>query len=161
MAEWNWRRRLLAATGYLELDMLGDAARELDAVPIEHRESPDVIGIRLSLAMAVKDWPLAAELAQHMVTVQPDEPSWWINLAYSVRRCQSIELAEEILLQAAIQHPKEVMIHFNLACYASVTGRLAIASERLQQAIALNPKIRALALEDEDLLPLRESISNL
>jgi len=161
MPEWNWRRRLLAATGYLELDMLGDAARELDAVPAEHREGLDVIGIRLSLAMAVKDWPLAAELAQHMVTVQPDEPGWWINLAYSVRRCQSIELAEEILLQAAIQHPKEVMIHFNLACYASVTGRLAIASERLQQAISLNPKIRKLALEDEDLLPLRESISNL
>ena len=161
MAEWNWRRRLLAATGYLELDMLSDASRELDAVPPEHRESLDVIGIKLSLAMAVKDWSLAAELARHMVTAQPDEPSWWINLAYSVRRCQTIEQAEEILLQAAIQHPKEVMIHFNLACYASVTGRLAIAAERLQQAIALNPKIRQLALEDEDLQPLRESIAHL
>ena len=43
------------------------------------------------------------------------------------------------------------MIEFNLACYASVTGRFEDAKKRLQRAIELDKEIRKLALDDEDL----------
>jgi hypothetical protein len=46
------------------------------------------------------------------------------------------------------------MIAFNLACYASVTGRMEQAKERLRHAIDLDKDIRGLALDDEDLKPL-------
>ena len=46
------------------------------------------------------------------------------------------------------------MIAFNLACYASVTGRMEEAKARLRQAIALDKEVRKLAIEDEDLKPL-------
>ena len=45
------------------------------------------------------------------------------------------------------------MIVFNLACYASVTGRMEEAKEGLRYAIALDKDIRGLALDDEDLKP--------
>jgi hypothetical protein len=46
------------------------------------------------------------------------------------------------------------MIAFNLACYASVTGRMEEAKKRLSDAIALDKDIRRLAIDDEDLRPL-------
>ena len=45
------------------------------------------------------------------------------------------------------------MIVFNLACYASVTGRMGEAKEGLRYAIDPDKDIHALALDDEDLKP--------
>ena len=53
------------------------------------------------------------------------------------------------------------MIAFNLACYASVTGRIEEAKERLRNAIDLNKDVRILALDDEDLRPLWDWITDL
>ena len=53
------------------------------------------------------------------------------------------------------------MIAFNLACYASVTGRMKEAKERLQRAIKLDKDIRGLALDGEDLKPLWDWIAGL
>jgi hypothetical protein len=47
--------------------------------------------------------------------------------------------------------PKVAMIAFNLACYASVTGRMEEAKVRLRHAIDLDKEIRKLAIDDEDL----------
>jgi Flp pilus assembly protein TadD len=77
-----------------------------------------------------------------------------------VRR-ESVEKAEAILLQAQAIHPRVAMIAFNLACYASVTGRMQEAKERLRQAIQLDKDIRGLASHDEDLKPLRDWITDL
>jgi hypothetical protein len=53
------------------------------------------------------------------------------------------------------------MIAFNLACYASVTGRMEEAKERLRHAIELDKDIRKLAIDDEDLKPLWDWIGGL
>ncbi|MET0253076.1 MAG: hypothetical protein ABW214_03505 [Terrimicrobiaceae bacterium] len=53
------------------------------------------------------------------------------------------------------------MIAFNLACYASVTGRMEEAKERLRLAIDLEKDIRIMALDDEDLRPLWDWIAGL
>jgi hypothetical protein len=53
------------------------------------------------------------------------------------------------------------MIAFNLACYASVTGRMEEAKKRLRGAIALNKDIRELAIDDEDLKPLWDWVADL
>jgi hypothetical protein len=53
------------------------------------------------------------------------------------------------------------MIAFNLACYASVTGRMEEAKDRLRHAIDLDKDVRGLALHDEDLKPLWDWIARL
>jgi hypothetical protein len=53
------------------------------------------------------------------------------------------------------------MIAFNLACYASVTGRMDEAKERLRHAIDLDKDIRRLALDDEDLRALWDWIARI
>jgi hypothetical protein len=71
------------------------------------------------------------------------------------------ENAEAILLRAQKMHPQVAMIAFNLVCYASVTGRIEEAKERLRHAIELDKDVRGLALDDEDLKPLWNWIAGL
>jgi hypothetical protein len=52
------------------------------------------------------------------------------------------------------KEPKNALIAFSLACYASVAGRMKEAKVRLQHAVALDKDIRGLAIDDEDLRPL-------
>jgi Flp pilus assembly protein TadD len=86
---------------------------------------------------------------------------WWINLAYAIRRCESIEKAEAILLRARKLHHDNALLEFNLACYASVSGRVGEARTRLRRAIELDKVLRRLALDDEDLKPLWDWITTL
>ena len=157
----DWQRHVLASSGYLELGMLDDAALALEEIEPEDKTRTEVLGARVALYITAKKWDMAAAVASHLVKVEPENEAWWINLAYSVRRSEGIEQAEAILLRAQAIHPKVAMIAFNLACYASVTGRMEEAKERLRNAIELDKDIRGLALDDEDLKPLWDWIAGL
>ena len=133
----------------------------LEEIAPEDKNRNEVLGARVVLYMAAKKWDMAAAVASHLVKVEPENEAWWISLAYSVRRTESVEKAEAILLRAQAIHPKVAMIAFNLACYASVTGRMEEAKERLRHAIELDKDIRGLALDDEDLKPLWDWIAGL
>jgi hypothetical protein len=63
--------------------------------------------------------------------------------------------------RCAGRKPEVAMIAFNLACYASVAGRMEEAKERLRHAIDLDKDIRGLAIDDEDLKPLWDWIAGL
>jgi Flp pilus assembly protein TadD len=150
----NWQRHVLAASGYRELGMFDDAARALEEVDPEDRARIEVLGARLDCYIAAKNWAMAVEVARHLIEVEPENAGWWINLAYATRRTESLERAEAFLLRAHKLHPNNAIIAFNLACYACVMGRLEEAKVHLEHAIALDTKIRTLALHDEDLKPL-------
>ncbi len=76
---------------------------------------------------------------------------WWINLANAIRRCEKHREAEAILLRARELNHDDALLEFNLACYASVSGRMGEARSRLRRAIELDKAVRKLALDDEDL----------
>ena len=54
---------------------------------------------------------------------------------------KALRKAEAILLRAQTIHPEVAMIAFNLACYASVTGRMEEAKERLRHAIEFDKRL--------------------
>ena len=49
---------------------------------------------------------MAAAVASHLVKVDPETAGWWISLAYALRRTESVEKAEAILLRALKQKLK-------------------------------------------------------
>jgi len=157
----DWQRHVFASSGYVELGMLEDAAFALEEIAPEDKHRNEVLGARVILYMAAKKWDMAAAVASHLVKVEPENESWWISLAYSIRRSESLEKAEAILLRAQAIHRKVAMIAFNLACYASVTGRMEEAKARLKKAIELDKNIRILAQDDEDLRPLWDWVAAL
>jgi Flp pilus assembly protein TadD len=141
--------------------MFDDAALVLEEIEPEDKTRNEVLGARVDLYMAAKKWDMAAAIASHLVKVEPENGAWWISLAYSIRRSDGVERAEAILLRVQATHPKVTMIAFNLACYASATGRMEEAKDRLRRAIDLNKEMRKQAIEDEDLKPLWEWIGGL
>ena len=157
----DWQRHVLASSGYLELGMFDEAAQVLEEIKPEEKTRNEVLGARVNLYMAARKWDMAAAVASHLVKVDPETAGWWISLAYALRRTESVEKAELILLRAQAIHPEVAMIGFNLACYASVTGRFEEAKVRLRDAIELDKDLRGLALDDEDLRPLWDWIAGL
>ena len=153
--------QVLASSGYLELGMFDEATRALEEIAPADESRVEVLGARLELYMAARKWRMAAVVADHLVKVVPQNPSWWIQMAYAIRRCDTIDKAEAILLRAQEIHPKNVIILLNLASYASLAGRLEEAKSRLRHAIDLNKGARRLALNVEDLRPLWDWISSL
>jgi Flp pilus assembly protein TadD len=141
--------------------MLEDAALALEEIAPEDKHRNEVLGARVILYMATKKWDMAVAVASHLVKIEPKNEAWWISLAHSIRRSEGVEKAEAVLLRARAIHPKVAMIAFNLACYASVTGRMEEAKEQLRRAIDLDKDMRKLALEDEDLKPLWDWIAGL
>lgn len=149
------KRRLSHAQGYLQLGMVAEAAAELDRVPAPDNTELDYLTLRLAVLQEQKDWPALRDLARQVVARVPAEAAAWVTWAYATRRADSLEAAEHILLAAEVQHPHEPTIQFNLGCYACQRGDLATARERVDRAIALDPKFGPAAETDPDLAPLR------
>lgn len=145
---------MLAYRGYLELGMLDDAANALEEIRPEDRTRREVLRAQIDFYVAAKKWDRAAIIAVHLVKADPENPSAWINLAHLVRRAENTEQAEKCLIKARDWHPRNALIAFNLACYASVMGRMKEAQVRLRHAIDLDKEILHLALDEKDLLPL-------
>ena len=103
----DWQRHVLASSGYLELGMFDDAALVLEEIAPEDKTRNEVLGARVNLYMAAKKWDMAAAVASHLVKVDPETAGWWISLAYALRRAESVEKAEIILLRAQAIHPKD------------------------------------------------------
>lgn len=74
-----------------------------------------------------------------------------VSLVFATRRAESIEAAKRILLEAVEQHPDCALMHYNLACYECQLGELEVAIARLEHALKLDPGMRLMALDDEDL----------
>jgi hypothetical protein len=120
----SWQKQVLACSGYLELGMLDDAANALEEIQPDDTSRKEVLYAQVGLYVASKKWKMAAVVAGHLVKAEPANPDAWINLAYLVRRAENVEEAETVLFKARNWHPKNALIAFNLACYASVAGRM-------------------------------------
>ncbi len=152
------RWRLQQADGYLDLRLPERAQREWERIPAELREALPVLELSLRLALDTRDWAEAARIARRLRDQQPNEAAYWVHLAYATRRCEGIEAAREILLQAQTRFKTEAVIPYNLACYECRLGRHAASLDLLERAIQLDQHYRALALEDDDLEPLWDRI---
>ena len=97
----DWQRHVLASSGYLELGMFDEAAQALEEIEPENKTRVEVPRACVNLYMAAKKWDMAAAVATHLVKVDPGTAGWWISLAYAVRRAESVDKAESILLRGA------------------------------------------------------------
>lgn len=155
----NLERELLAAEGYYELGMPGEALSILQSLPSHLRGDGRARNLLVCLQIEAKDWAGAAETAHNLVHDNPEDAQHWIHLAYAVRRRDCVTDAEKILRRAIQIHPREWCIRYNLACYAAVQGREDEARALLEEAVALEPSCAFMAREDPDLILLRDELS--
>jgi Flp pilus assembly protein TadD len=150
------QKNLQYAAGFLELGMFTEASKSLKKISKDNQERPEILELKLAVHFEANEWQNAVKLADQLKELQPQNPSWAIQLAYAVRRFKNIEEAREILLSAEKLFPKEGLIKFNLGCYAAQLGDIDLAKSYVQQAIELDKTYKKLAKEDPDLIPIRE-----
>ncbi|MCW1915009.1 tetratricopeptide repeat protein [Luteolibacter sp. GHJ8] len=149
----------LRVTGYLELGLAEDAMEELDALPQEAQESRVVLHLRVDAMFRMGQWREAMEVCLPMLEQDPGDPAWWIQAAFATRRADSIAAAEAILQRGQKQHPEQLLIHYNLACYACVQGRVEEALALLSRLPAEEKKtFLEMALKDDDLAAIHPRI---
>ncbi len=153
------QRHLTAAEGYADLGMYLDANAELEEIDAEVRHVAEVLTVRLEIYRGLEKWELMRTVAARLAAYDPEEAQWPLSQAYATRRAESIEAAKCILLEAVERHPKEPILHYNLACYECQLGDIEVAKARLAHAFKLAPKCRLMALDDEDLAPLWDTLA--
>ena len=153
------QRHLTAAEGYAELGLYLDGNAELDEIEAEVRHVAEVLAVRVRIYLGLEKWELMRTVAGRLAAHDPENMQWAVLLAYATRRAQSIEAAKLILLEAVERQPAEALLHYNLACYECQLGELETAKARLRHAFKLDEKCRLMALDDEDLKPLWDSLA--
>jgi len=156
MTKLQVQRRLLAASGFVELSMFQESVEELESLPPELRETPIVLAVWLEVYQSWQKWTEALAVATRLTAAEPDIPNWWVALAYATRRMRGILFAREILIEVGERFPDCATIQFNLGCYAAQLGDLDEARIRIESAIQLDRQFETLANSDPDLAPLRD-----
>jgi lipopolysaccharide biosynthesis regulator YciM len=156
--DFQFQRRLLAASGFAELSLFQEAVEELEELPDSAKDLPPVLVVWLEVYQRWQKWSEAESVATRLSEMEPEEPSWLIALAYATRRSRGLVYAHEILLRAGEKHPNCGTIQFNLACYAAQIGQLEEARRRLYRAIQLDKGFATMAKNDPDLEAIRDEI---
>jgi hypothetical protein len=64
--------------------MFDAAALVLEEIAPEDKTRNEVLGARVNLYMAAKQWDMAAAVTSHLVKVELGTAGWWISLAYAL-----------------------------------------------------------------------------
>lgn len=159
------KHHLDAAEGWLMLGLPACSLEEIDQLSPANRSRTAVRKLEWQAHAATGDWMRAWQVAQGMIEQTPTSAFAWIHRAYALRRMPGggLEQARDALLPSAARFPRNFLIPYNLACYAAQLGRLDEAWEWFERAVALGEegRVRRMALEDEDLQPLRARIEQL
>jgi Tfp pilus assembly protein PilF len=149
-------RNIQAAIGYLGLGMLEEANNEIECIPLDQKNSSEVLGVRLEIYRAAEKWTLMEVVARELWKRHQDQPLFWNHHAYAVRRSTGLEEAHKILSEALEKFPDDGMTNFNLGCYSCQLGDLESAKVKVGKAIKLDPQWKIHAFNDPDLEPLWE-----
>ena len=160
-AELFFNKVLSYANGYRELGMFKESLAELSHLPKTLSDRVKVLQMKLAVYFDAKDWPAAECVATKIALKEPNDPNNLVNLAFATRRAKSIQEANAILLNAVDHFPNVSLVHYNLGCYACISGDLETAKERLVKSISLDPAYLDTAKSDEDLVALTDWLENL
>lgn len=148
-------RSLLAAQGYIELEMPDEAMREIDALPEEEQDREDVLQMRLFVHMRTKRWEEALKVCAHLRSVCPECTTGYIHGAFCLHEMGRTLDAKQLLLTGPVCLLREPTYHYNLGCYDAVLGNLEEATRHLETSFEMDRKFREIAKYDPDLKPVQ------
>jgi len=154
---------LSAALGWLGLSNWREAHEELEKIAPTLRAHPDVLEVRWEVEAKAKKWTEAIAVARDLTRIAPKRAVGWVHLAYALHELKRTSEAYDILKSVLERFPKDWLMRYNLACYECQLANLDEAWNWLEKACDLSDpeRIQAVALEDHDLEPLWDQISEL
>lgn len=174
MSEYTRLRRqqlIREAEGYVEFMALGAERWSLSQANL------DLLGAR-ALAVLAKLDPKSGQrghalyltgmvyraMGRHAEAIDPlieanklDQGNLEVGLAlgWCYKRIQRVDLAIEALTEVLQANDQEAIVHYNLACYWSLSGNVGAAVRCLAHAFELNPEYRDKVTSESDFDPIR------
>lgn len=146
--------------GYIELKMFEEASRGIESLTAETRGTAEVQELRIIIMLDREQLGEALELCKNLCDLYPDNHAGYIQGAYTLHRMGETGAAIELIQSGPDSLREEPVYFYNLACYELALGKPDVAMTWLEQSFAMDPPSRAKSLEDPDLLPLRERITD-
>lgn len=147
----GFQRTLRAAQGYLELGMPEEALAELEALSPEELIRPEVLRIRLSIAVEAKRWEAGLLLSRQLCAAEPRETHGYIQAAYCLHELGRTAEAKQTLLDGPQTLLLEAIYYYNMGCYHARLGEIEDAQAYVERAFELDPEFRENARTDPDL----------
>jgi len=144
-------RTLLAAQGYIELDMSDEALRELDSLSPEAQGRQDVLQVRLFIFMRGRRWNDALKVCDRLRAADPQQTTGYIHGAFCLHELGQTKAAKELLLSGPAALLREATYYYNLGCYDAVLGNIAEAQHAIEISFKMDDKFREIAKYDPDL----------
>jgi predicted Zn-dependent protease len=151
-------KSLLAAQGYIELEMPVEALAELDVLPPEQRDSEEALQIRLFILMKTQRWGSAHEVCSLIRTLYPEGPAGYIHGAFCLHEHGRTLEARDLLLSGPASLASEATYFYNLGCYCAVLGDLGAAREYVTTSCQMDEKFSQIAKLDPDLKEIRDNL---
>lgn len=158
-SDMSLERSLLAAQGYIELEMPQQALKELDDLPESEREREDVLQMRLFILMRCKDWEGALDVCAGLRESVPECTTGYIHSAFCLHELGRTSEAKQMLLSGPASLLKEATYHYNLGCYDAVLGNADDAIRHLEMSFQIDKKFREIAKYDPDLKGVQDFLS--
>jgi len=166
-ATWFLRR----AAGYIELGeflvngdapapaaarvVLRRAIEELGNLPESERLGPAASLLEGEALRAAGEWEAAIGPFTRALESGRGALEAWLGLGWCRKRLGDLPAAIAALESGLAAFPRQAILLYNLACYHSLAGDVAVAVDRLTQAIALDPRFRDLTGTEHDFDPIR------
>ena len=158
---------LRAAEGWLELGLPKEAEAELARLSDAAQDHPETLSVRWAMHARLGNWRLAHSAAEALVERAREDVASWVHRAYAARRMEGggLQAAWDALRPAAELFPDELIVPYNLACYACQLGRPDAARHWLGRARTIVGKragdaiLKQMALADPDLAPLHAELA--
>lgn len=144
-------RTLLAAQGYLELEMPREALAELDSLGAEEKDREEALQLRLFVLMRGRLWARAQEVCERVRQIFPEESTGYIHGAFCLHELGRTGEAKDLLLSGPPTLAREATYFYNLGCYDAVLGNLEAAAASLRTSFEMDNKFREIAKYDPDL----------
>jgi tetratricopeptide (TPR) repeat protein len=150
-------RVIVAAQGYSELGLHGEALRLLEEIPSDNRRRVDVMEIRLLALMSEKRWEEGLKLALSLADQEPEEPGGYIHIAYCLHALGRTREALEVLLRSPDILRSKAVYYYNMGCYLATLGNTDSALDAVRRSFEMDGALKSVARKDPDLagiLPL-------
>lgn len=151
---------MTAAEGYTELGMFAEAHEQLDLADARGDFRLEVAIRKLDLFLLEKRWKEAVIYGEILTEFLPEEPEYYMKYATALHALGRTDRAIHVLWLAAYETDPAAQVErdpeyqFRLANYELEAGTREDALLHLENAIALEPKLRSRAWLSPKLRPL-------
>lgn len=147
---------MVAAQGYLELEMPDEALREINSLPPDVLAEEGPLQVKMAILMRLKRWAEALAICADLRRLFPEQTVGFVHGAFCLHETGRTREAKELLLSGPPSLLQEPTYHYNLGCYDAVLGNLDEAQNHLRLSFQLNEKFREIAKYDPDLKAVSE-----